>query len=274
MSGFDPTGQALPRVEPDLFNGEYHAGPGLSSTQLVDLLPPSTPRHFYRKHVTREAGAEESAALLRGRLVHAMVLDPGAGMDEFMVLDVTSRRSQLYQAAERKNPDRTCVLQTEYEQAAQIARAVLNDPRAAQLIEGAQCEHSLFWNEAGILAKCRPDARAPRYSVIADLKTGRDVSPKAFQRAVIQYGYHISAAWYLRGEAAVFGERSATWCWIAVEAEPPHVVQLYVAEPPLLERGDALIDEALARLRVGLESGTWPGFADGILPVGLPGWAA
>lgn len=249
---------------------EYRNAGALNSTAIKTVLrSPLHYRHEYLDGNKREA----TPAMHLGTLVHQLVLEPEKDLDGFRVVNATTRSTKAYKDAVASCPADIVLLAAEHDTARAIADAVLNHPRAKALLVGAERETSIYWHEGDRLCQCRPDIRRPDLSVMADLKTAADASPDGFRRAIANYGYHISAAWYLRGEAAHYGEASRSWVFVVVESSPPHAVQLYFADDYMIEKGHALCNEALRRLDEAEESEHWSSYSDSILPIELPPWA-
>ena len=78
---------------------------------------------------------------------------------------------------------------------------------------------------------------------------------------------------YFSGAEHVLDATPPFWAWIAVEAEPPHGVACYVAQPNAVLAGARLIDSALATYRDCLESGRWPAYPETIEPLTFPRFA-
>lgn len=257
-------------VHESISSADYHAGPGLSSSGVKtahgSLLK-------YKHEFIDGNRQEDTAALLLGRVVHAIVLEClQDGGEEFFVVDASTRNTKAYKQAREDNPGKSGLLQSELDEARRIAAAVRANNQASRLLLGAANEHSVYWQEGDTLCKCRPDAWRHDLRTVVDLKTAQDASPDGFRRAVMRFGYHISAAWYRRGIEAETSEPLSAWAWIAVETKPPYACQVYTAEPALLTYGDSICMETLDKIRGAERSGNWPGYSDNILPIGLPAW--
>ena len=129
--------------------------------------------------------------------------------------------------------------------------------------------------EAGVLCKCRPDRVVDvegegRFCV--DLKTARNASPRAFSRAITDYGYHVQAAFYRRGLAAL-GVTCSASVLVAVESDPPHGVGCYLLDEDDLARADEEISGLLAEYQRCRLTDNWPAYSGELVPVRLPEWA-
>lgn len=262
-----------PGIYSDITNADYHAGPGLSSSGVK--LAHKSMLHYRHQYIDGHR-KEATPAMNLGSLSHGLVLENGKVREDFLIVeDAKTRSVKTYKDAATEHADSglTLMLESELETATHIADAVLNHDKAAALLNGSKNEHSLFWDDDGRLCKCRPDAWRPDISVVADLKTAASAAPDDFQRSIIKFGYDVSAAWYLRGIEAVTGERPRTWAWIVVETSAPYAVQIYTADQMLIERGERICNEALARLDECERTDKWPAYSDHILPITCPAWA-
>lgn len=260
-----------PGIYENITNDDYHAGPGMSSSALKQIN--RSPLHY--KHIYLDGNRQQAtASMTLGTIVHAIVLENGKLPEDFYVVDCSTRNTKIYKQAVDDNPGKTLILSSELETATTVAAAVLNHDKAQLFLSGSRNEVSIYWQESNALMKCRPDAWRQDIASVGDLKTAQSASPDDFQRAIIKYGYDLSAAWYMRGIKAVTGERPRTWAWIVVETTEPYAVQVYAAEQALIERGNRLCNEALARLAECRATGKWPAYSDHILPITCPAWAA
>jgi exodeoxyribonuclease VIII len=155
--------------------------------------------------------------------------------------------------------------------------AVLTHPAAAKLL-GAMTDWELsgLWDcrQTGERSKCRCDAVGDYdgIPICLDLKTTRDASPKAFERAVWNYHYHTQAAHYVEG-LAVLGRPVESFGIVAVEKEPPYAVGVYRILDDVLAVAREEVFRLLALHRECRESGRWPAYSDEVRDIGLPKWA-
>jgi hypothetical protein len=108
---------------------------------------------------------------------------------------------------------------------------------------------------------------------VPDLKTAANGAPKAFAKAIGDFGYHQSAALYMDGIKAIFGAYPTHWVHVVLEKETPHVVSLYELPGEDIERGRWLNRKAIRIFAECLSADRWPGYSDEPSQVGLPGWA-
>lgn len=270
--------QEAARVVRGMSNEDYHAHPSISSSAINTAL--RSPLHYFAEYVARAAERTESASMRLGTMVHTAVLEPGEWDARYIVAPDVDRRTKdgkeawaQFQAAAK---GREIVTNEEAAKAHAIAAVVLEHPAAGTLLRGdflePEREASYFWRDAetGLECRCRPDSFDGE--VIVDLKTTTDASPSGFARSVANYGYHVQAAWYRRGVAAVTG-RSPRHVIVAVETSAPYAVAVYELDALALEEGERLCQRAITTIAECQRAGRWPGYGDEIQRLGLPRWA-
>lgn len=264
-----------PRLIAGLRNDDYHGMTDWwSSTQLKGFLPEQ-----YKPF------SGNSDALSFGTLVHTIALEPELAAD-LVTLDAatigvkgdgTPAQNPLMTAAwkravaEVEAEGKTVVAQADWDRAIRMIDAVHDHPVAGGLIFSADghSEESAFWcDETGIQHKARFDRRIP--GAIVDLKTTAS-QPGAHNltRAVINYGYELSAAHYLAGaDALQLGAETFVHVW--VEKVAPYRVTVTEMTDEFIARGLHLRDLALQRAIGAVDP--YDG-ATGRLPLILPMWA-
>ncbi|MDP3910884.1 MAG: PD-(D/E)XK nuclease-like domain-containing protein, partial [Gemmatimonadales bacterium] len=110
-----------------------------------------------------------------------------------------------------------------------------------------------------------------RRRLLVELKTTRVGSPLGFGRECAKYLYHAQLAFYLAGLAAHGKEMSAAI--VAVESDPPHVVQVYTVPDDAIECGREEYRALLRRHVQCRAAGEWGGYAEGPTDLVLPRWA-
>lgn len=274
----------------DMSNDDYHNHAGLSSSGLKFLA--ITPLHYWAKYLDPEREKKEpTPALILGNQIHSAVLEPDlfkrsyyplprkydlrktADKDEFAGHEAAAKAAGM-QIITKENLD-TCL---------RIAVAVRQSPMANQLMNGAgPVEQSFFWVEdvelddgttEPVLCKCRPDKLLTEANVCVDLKSCESAERETFMRACWNYKYYVSAAWYMRGIAAVTGKRPDAWVFCAHEKEAPYAAAFYQASADMLEAGDIECRYLLKKYAVCQRTNIWHGYNSQITEIGLPAWAA
>lgn len=273
----------------DLSNDDYHGSAGASSSVIKKFLN-STPAAV--KQSLSEPN-EPTPAMALGTAVHTLVLEPHKFDAEVAVMPELNLRTkdgrEERDAFLEASAGLAVITPEQFELAKAMAESVLSNPTVKALMDGAVCEHSIFWEQEIIdtetgeviaeQCKVRPDFIPRRFPVVADLKTTDDAGYSKYQRTIINFGYHISAAMYLQGVnqcrellAKLGHERCDTLVHIVVEKKPPYQVAIY-------ELGEAFIDIGLEKFKEGAlkmvrgRRDNWPAYGNEIRVIEPPNWA-
>lgn len=270
-------------------NEDYHRNPDLlpapsiSSSGLKTLLNRSPRHYWYDSPLNPERPPESEKAHFRvGKAAHDVLLLSDRWPECYHVLPEgfsyakTKQFADAIAEAEAASQLGKCVLR--YEEAATVmamAESLRANQFAAAALSNGESEVTLVWQdpETGVWLRARPDFLPAKRLIIPDLKTAADGSPKAFARAIAQFGYHQSAALYADGIKTIFGALPTNWLHVVMEKEPPHVVSLYELPGEDIERGRWLNRKAIRRFAECLSADKWPGYADEPMQIGLPYWA-
>lgn len=151
-----------------------------------------------------------------------------------------------------------------------ITSRVRKHPAASELFKYGQAEQSIFWTDpdTGVKCKGRLDWITDEH-VIVDLKSTTDASPEGFQRSISKYRYYVQAAMYVDGMQAVTGY-DFDFVFAAWEKHAPYASALYYATPEMIQAGRMEYKRLLKIYAKCLESDTWGGYSQEILPIDLP----
>lgn len=151
----------------------------------------------------------------------------------------------------------------------QAVERVYACPEAREIIEAADTEVTLIWEDAtGFSCKARLDL-VPRGPLLADLKTCGDASESGFERHAWDMGYHIQAAWYLIGWDNCGDDFRNEFRFIAYE-RGVGLVKVHRVADRLLEVGREQALAAFERFKKATLSGEWPGYAPGVCEMDVP----
>lgn len=213
-------------------------------------------------------GRRDTNALILGRLVHAMILDPqppGVAIYEGKV-----RRGKEWDAFATEHKGETILRRDEIESAAAMRTAVLAHPVARGLLAEGEGEVTVEWSMLGHPCRGRVDWLRPN-GAWCELKTTRSIETRAFARECGRYLYHAQIAFYAGGLAAAAGEEAPELPYlIAVENKPPHDVAVYRVGYDTIEAGQRKIDDWMRRLDACRKSRSWPGVGEQLMDLRLP----
>lgn len=251
-------------------NSVYHASDGISKSGL-DLVARS-PAH-YRYGPPRAA----SRAMEIGSAMHSALLEPEMFARDYVNSGATDRRSTEYKQALKSLGDADRVLtQGEHDQIAGAVAALWAQDGPRLLLNSATFrEMSVFATdpETGMMVRARPDIVCLFSAVMADLKSTQDARVPAFERAIMNYRYHVQAAYYMDVWEWATGERIEEFDILAVESAPPHAAKIYRMDDTAIAEGRRSYREALNIYARCFERDDWPGYEnDAPELIGLPDW--
>lgn len=252
-----------PGIYPDLSNRDYHADAALGSTSLKTLAT-RTPAHYqYDK-----THPKSSDAFTLGTAAHSLILEDDTSgvvvVESENWMTKFAKEAKAAALAEGKQP----LLAKEWEQVKAMRDSVMAHPLARAAFTGHRAEESVFWEEDGLMLKCRPDAWKP--GLLVDLKTTVNADPREFGRTAYNFGYHQSAAHYSDGVAMVTGE-ILPFIFVLVEKTAPYLVSVVQLDDEALEAGRAMNSRAKAIYRTCQLTGVWYGY-ESEDPITLPYW--
>ncbi|EFF4745503.1 exodeoxyribonuclease VIII [Escherichia coli] len=200
-------------IEPGIYYGisneNYHAGPGVSKSQLDDIA--DTPAlYLWRKNAPVDTTKTKTLDL--GTAFHCRVLEPEEFSNRFIVAPEFNRRTNAGKEEEKAflmecaSTGKTVITAEEGRKIELMYQRVMALPLGQWLVESAgHAESSIYWEdpETGILCRCRPDKIIPEFHWIMDMKTTADI--QRFKTAYYDYRYHVQDAFYSDGYEAQFG---------------------------------------------------------------------
>jgi exodeoxyribonuclease VIII len=139
-----------------------------------------------------------------------------------------------------------------------MAEAVLAEPEARQILERVTGREVTIIQEIdGVPVRVRFDMLGDGEA--ADLKTGRDASPR-FNKSVAAFGYHLQTRWYDDAYYAETGERLRSFPLIVVESAEPHLVGVYDLDFMYDQTAAEKCVEARRIWQACTVSGVWPAY--------------
>lgn len=227
-----------------------------------------SPAHYRHNLLTP---SKDTDARKRGRAVHMAVFEPERYLSATIVWDAGRRHGRKWDAFVEKNEGKDILTAAEARAVQDLANAIRSDATAEKYVSGGRAEVTVLWEESGIRCKGRLDFAA-NCGALVDIKTTRDASPEGFGREVWRYQYHVQASWYRHGWEKATGTR-LPFVFVAVEADPPHVVQVYRVPEPIMDLGTERWTALLEHLAFCRQESRWPGYFDGEGELELPRWA-
>lgn len=268
-----------PAIYPNLSNDEYHADSAISRSGIMRFR--RSPRHFHAEiFKSNTVKSEPTPAMVFGSAFHTFVLEPDKFYDEYafkpepvLLKDVgrvayDEYKAQLYQLELSK---KKVISGADHSLLLEMTLYLSNHEHASQLLRGAVYEQSYFWQdkESELMVKARPDIL--HSNMIVDLKTCADASPRAFQRAMVDGGYHIQGAMIRDAVRELEGRDIPTVINIAIEKTYPYCIGIYIIDEYALEYGAEQYRKTLLDIKSCIVHSEFPSYE--IQTVSLPTWA-
>ncbi len=277
-------GNAVSLMSPDellpMENADYHRHAAVSKSHLDQVA--RSPLHYWARYLDpNRIEFEPTPAMQVGTAVHTHVLELDQWDQRYVVMpDGIDRRTKQgkaeWDAFSTASSGRTVLSKADAEQVMRMGQAVYGHPAAAMLLKQlpGKAETTHMWTDAdtGLQCKCRPDWLTDDGSLIIDLKTTEDASPKGFEKSIGNWRYHVQAAWYLHGLEQATGIRPEQFIFICVEKKPPYAVAVYAAASEMIDAGWAAAQRDLEVLATCKAANAWPGYSEQIEIISLPPW--
>ena len=258
----------------ELTNAEYHAHKAISKSKL-DAARKSG-KHL--QDMLFGPPRESTAAFDLGTVLHASAL-PGENPDEIAVRmpDGMKKTTKDGIAFKKEHQGKIILSPADAYLIDQMMLSLREHPFSASLVSGdlkGKAEQSFFCtdSETGLEIKARPDFILEDYSLILDLKTTRDASPRGFQRSVAEFRYFVQASHYLDVVEGATGRRPEAFLFVAVEKTRPFSTAVYMADQAMIDLGKQHAREDLSNIAKWMSEDHYPGYSEQVEEISLPKW--
>ncbi|EIM9648442.1 PD-(D/E)XK nuclease-like domain-containing protein [Salmonella enterica] len=252
-----------PGIYFDITNEAYHAGPGVSKSQLDDIAVCPA---FYQWRKAAPVDTEKTKALDMGTALHCRLLEPDEFKNRFIIAPEFNRRTTAGKEEEKAflencaNSGKTVITAEEGRKLELMYGSVMAHPGCRALLEAeGKTESSIYWTdtETGELCRIRPDKFLANSPLILDVKKVADMS--RFSRHVEEFRYHVQAAMYCEGWKAYSGE-TPKFAFLAVSESidcGKYPVHLYILEDEHFDIGYSLFRRDLNTYHECKSSNKW-----------------
>jgi hypothetical protein len=250
---------------------EYHANEAIGSSSIKNIL--RSPAHYLYES---QNPSEPTTAMAFGTACHEAILEPEKFLANVTVMpkfEGTGSRAAKDQWL-LENHGKRILKAEDLANIHGMLKAISGHKTARSLLSGGRAEESYFDEcpETGIKRKARPDFLRDGH-IIVDVKTTIDASPEAFAKAIANFNYHISGAYYLDVVGNVLGRKFDQFVIIAIEKEAPYGISVHMLEESTIEAGQYLYRKALRTLSECRKTNNFHGYPDHILTTAIPPWA-
>jgi len=257
-----------PGVYFSLSNSDYHAGEGISKSQLDDVAL-SMAVYQWRKDAPEDR--EKMEPLNMGTALHCALLEPDDFSSRFIEAPVFNRRTIAGKEEERQfledmHSTGKTILSTEQARKISLMRDSVYAHRSARwLLDSAgHAEASMYWkdHDTGLLCRIRPDKFLSARPIILDVKKVSDMS--RFPRHISEFRYHVQDAFYREGFKENYGEYPM-FVFIAVSETVDcgrYPVRVFSLNPYDVEVGTYLFRRDLNTFALALETQDFGGIEE------------
>lgn len=209
------------------------------------------------------APRKPTAAMRLGTAIHALLF----GTREVVAFPGATRRGKAWETFAADRQDCEILLLNEYDNAMGAVDAITKCKTAMDVLRGER-EETLLFDHIGMRCRVTPDVRGDGY--VTELKSTNTADPFRFTSHATRMGYHAQLAWQRIGVASSDLGQPQTAYVVAVEQSAPYAVTVLRLTDRALEAGDRLCRLWSERLKVCLDSGTWPAYSDAIVDLDVP----
>ena len=251
-------------------NAEYHGRKThLSSTNIRTFKKNKKQFEYSLTHDL----VKQTKAMADGTAVHAFFLERDKFDTDFIIKPADMRlntKAGKEWALEQK--DKIIVDSELGNNLYEMEKSFMDSPAKLIYDIKGQTELSYFWDDLGtIKGKCRPDWISDDGSIVVDVKTTTDASPKGFQKSIANWGYHLQLGWYLRGLRKL-GVPAEQFIFIAIEKTAPFCVGVYRADQEMINFAMKELDQLMPEIQTAMVSNEFPDYTPEITSIGLPPW--
>lgn len=203
--------------------GQY----ALSSSSLKTLLKsPKTYRNVLKY------GSSETPALIQGKLLHWMVLEPHK-IQELKVVEATTKTTKAYKEAKAEHGE--VYLRKEINEAERLTDALLRNEAVLQLLNKAEFEVPAIEMIDGLPFRAKADIL--KQDMVIDLKSSQDLN--SFRYSADKFGYDLQAYLYLK----MFDKKKCTF--IVVDKNSTDI-GIFETSDEFLARGEEKFKQAVS----------------------------
>ena len=247
----------------------YHAHDSASSSGLRLLL--RSPDHFKNSEEK-----DQTRAMVLGSALHMACLEPDIFYDTYRLLRSSENRmTSEYKQAKKDFGEEFVLVKPEIEKIEGMARN-LHKSAICEYLDNDYCDKELSGfaidPETGLMCRHRFDAIIIG-DVAIDLKTTTDARKPAFEKKILDFGYHIQASFYADQYNWITGEKIEKFIFAAIETSAPYAVKVYELEQDSMDAGRKKYRHALNEYAQCKASDTWPSYDQEIETIGIPPWA-
>ena len=250
----------------------YHAGPGVSRSDLAKLL--RSPEHLEYEKSKEQA---ENTAFLIGNALHCYILEPAKFEEVYVELpkdmkkDKRLKKYQLF--LEDITPIQKVLSYGEMKSVKDMGEKFKAHSICAQFLHDCETEVTYYWKDpkTGLLLKARLDIVNPKLGVMDIKTTAGDARRTKFSRDCLEYNYDLQAAHYWYG-AAVAMKRDYNFYFGVIEKSKPHGIVVHKADLGFIDCGLEIQEHLIDKLYSYLNGASPYSYPEKVVNLALPPW--
>lgn len=226
----------------------------ISASDLKTFLKSPLTYHYEKTNPKNEGDKRHFAV---GSALHEFIMEPQQFHKNFLVSPKFDKRTKQgkeeYAEFMMKAEGKTVIDTQEMEMIMLMSENVKQNKTFLELLENSHYEISCYTKDeqTGLNVRLRPDILPTSKSTIVDIKSCLDSSPRRFKNDVYNFGYSLSASYYLD----FLGREN--YVFAAVEKSAPYQASLYVLNDEMVEYGRFQYRMALDLLKWSLDNNFW-----------------
>ena len=264
----------LPITEPGIFAdiamSDYHEqltiGPSISSSGLRTIESQSAAHYFAGSYLNPDAEKVDTTPFRIGKASHSLLLGDEVFEEHFAISPYDEFRTNEAKAwRDAANEAGLVVLKkAEYARILQMRDVLMREPLIRDGLLDGEAERSIVWRdeETGVWLKARPDV-LPKAGWVVDYKTCVSAHPRAVERSIWDYGYHMQLALVAEGMAALGLEVPHAYALVFQEKTAPYAVTIQEIPVEAIWAGAKQNRTAIRRFAQCLSEGVWPAYGEG-----------
>ena len=247
----------------------YHADPAPTvslSSSIAGILLDQSPYHAWLAHprlnprYTRE---EADSRFDLGSVAHMMLLERRT--DRIVIVEANDWRTKAAKESREAaaSEGKFAILARHFaavEQMVIAARQFIATTELAGILEEAEPERTVLWQEGDFWYRCRPDLLTLDRRICLDYKTTASAAPEAFAKQIGRMGYDLQSEFYRRGVNSLTGTEPA-FVFLAQEIEPPFACSLTSLSNAYRAVGESKVLRAMALWQKCLRANEWPAYS-------------
>ena len=253
--------------------------PSLTSSLVRELLATAPGKVWQNtKRLNPDAIPKQSSKFDLGSAAHAKFVGEGARIvvikeDDFRKNAARDQRDKAYAAGETPILD---AKMPRVKQMAAMAQQRFSEHAALRdILQSDQTlrECSIFWREAGVTCRCRPDfyGGGATPTVVHYKTTEITIAPFTLSKYAASLGWEFIAAHYGAGIKALTGDEPLQY-FAVQETAPPYLTLVAKLDNTFLELGQQRRKRALDIWAHCLKEDKWPGWPQSTVRLEAPPW--